>query len=115
MWDLIGVLTLPGIVRLKATVDGRMVGFIAGDIRPAEKISWIATIGVLTEYRRRGIAVALLQACEARLTEPVVRLNVRMSNAGAIRLYEQHGYQRVGTWPDYYQDREDALVMEKRL
>src|SRR3990172_6226569 len=77
LWDLIGVLTLPNVMRLKAVVNSRMVGFIAGDIRRAEKLAWIATIGVLPEYRQRGIGAALLQACEERLDVPRIRLSVR--------------------------------------
>ena len=40
-------------------------------------------------------------------------LCVRLDNDGAIRLYEQEGYLRVGTWTKYYNDGGDALVMEK--
>lgn len=115
LWDLVGVLTLPNVVRLRAIVDGQMIGFIAGDVRPSERLAWIATIGVLPEYRGRGIGRALLQACEQRLTTPHVRLNVRISNQAAIQLYQTSGYQRGGIWPAYYQDGEDALIMEKEL
>lgn len=115
LWDMIGVLTLPNVVRLKAMADGQMVGFIAGDVRPSQHMAWVATVGVLPEYRGRGIGGALMQACEKSLTVPTVRLNVRISNETAIRLYLSLGYQKVGTWPGYYQDGEEALVMEKRL
>jgi ribosomal-protein-alanine N-acetyltransferase len=115
LWDLVGVLTLPNIVRLRAVVDDQMVGFIAGDVRPLEKLAWIATIAVLPEYRGRGIGRTLLQACEQRLNVPRVRLNVRISNLAAIQLYQTSGYQRAGIWPNYYQDAEDALIMEKAL
>ena len=67
LWDLVGILTFPNVVRLKAMLDGDMVGFIAADIRPPEGIAWIATIGVLPEQRERGIGSALLEACEAQL------------------------------------------------
>lgn len=113
--DLVGVLTLPNVVRLKAEADGLMVGFIAGDIRPSQHLAWIATIGVLPEYRGRGIARMLLGACEVQIHEPRVRLCVRASNETAIRLYLNSAYQRAGLWSNYYQDGEDALVMEKTL
>lgn len=113
--DLVGVLTLPSVVRLKACDGENMVGFVAGDIRRSERIAWIATIGVLPEYRSRGVGRALLEACERSLDMPRVKLNVRASNRAAIHLYEESGYQRAGLWKAYYQDGEDALVMEKRL
>ncbi len=111
--DLIGVLTYPNIVRLKAVASNQMVGFIAGDRREKNELGWIATIGVLPEYRRLGIASALILECEARLETPRIRLNVRRSNQGAIELYKLLGYRSVSTWPGYYQDGEDALIFEK--
>jgi ribosomal protein S18 acetylase RimI-like enzyme len=113
--DLVGVLTLPSVVRLKAVVDHVMVGFVAGDIRSRKNFAWIATIGVLPEFRKRGIGKGLLRECESRLDVPLVRLCVRVSNEPAIRLYLNEGYHRAGLWSNYYQDSEDALVMEKRL
>lgn len=115
LWDLIGVLTFPNVVRLKAVSDGQMVGFIATDIRRAEQTAWVATIGVLPEYRQRGIATALLQTCENHLVVPRIRLSVRVSNDDAIRLYTRLGYQRWRVWSRYYADGEDALVLEKYL
>ena len=114
LWDLIAVLTLPKIVRLKAEVDGKMVGFIAGDPHSREGVGWIATLGVLPEYRRRGIAAALLQACEQELALPNLRLSVRRSNDPALALYYKSGYHIVDVWRNYYHSGEDALVLEKK-
>jgi [ribosomal protein S18]-alanine N-acetyltransferase len=111
--DLVAVLTFPDVIRLKAIDDGKMIGFVAGDPHPSDGFSWIATIGVLPEYRRRGIGRDLLRACERLLKTPRVRLSVRASNDGAIKLYEQEGYQRVEVWQSYYNDGEAAMVMEK--
>ena len=111
--DLLGVLTLPNVVRLKAVLDGQMVGFIAGDVRSSENLAWIATIGVLPEYQGRGIGRALLESCESQIAESAIRLNVRASNHVAIQLYRNCGYEQYGRWPAYYQDGEDAIVMEK--
>jgi ribosomal protein S18 acetylase RimI-like enzyme len=113
LWDLIGVLTFPNVVRLKADHAGRMVGFIAGDIRDLEKTSWISTIGVLPEYRSQGIGRRLLEACEKKLPTDRIRLCVRNNNEIAIRLYRLNGYEALTQWKHYYQDGEDALVMEK--
>jgi ribosomal-protein-alanine N-acetyltransferase len=92
-----------------------MVGFVAGDIKRAEGAVWIATIGVLPEYRRQGVGAALLQAVEAGTDLLRIKLNVRASNLPAIRLYENLGYRHSNTWRGYYQDGEDALVFEKSL
>jgi ribosomal protein S18 acetylase RimI-like enzyme len=111
--DLIGALTFPGVVRLKAVVGGKMVGYVGGDPRHLEKIGWITTLGVASAYRRIGIATALLAACENAMKMPVIRLCVRRSNAGAQKLYQLAGYQPAGIWEKYYDGQEDALVLQK--
>lgn len=113
LFDLIAVLTFSDVVRLKAVEDGQMVGFVAGDPRPSQGFSWIATIGVLPGYQRRGIGRSLLHACEAQLKTPRIRLSVRATNHGAIALYEREGYRMVDIWRVYYNDGENAIVMEK--
>jgi ribosomal-protein-alanine N-acetyltransferase len=113
--DLIAALTFPDIIRLKAIVDGQMVGFIAGDKKLSDGLGWITTLGVLPEFRRQGIASALLRACEEQLNLPRIRLCVRRTNDSAILLYRRFGYAQVGIWPAYYQDGEDALVLEKAV
>ncbi|MCE1252277.1 MAG: GNAT family N-acetyltransferase [Anaerolineae bacterium] len=113
--DLIGVLTLPGTSRLKAVVNGRMVGFAAGDIRKDEATGWISTIGVIGAYRRLGIGSRLLNASEKDMAMPRVCLCVRKSNQPAIQLYTRHGYHVFDHWERYYEDGEEALVMEKYL
>ncbi len=112
-WDLIGVLTLPGIVRLKAVLDGKLVGFIGGERETGKKLGWVTTLGVLPAYRRRGIALALLARGEEALAMPRIRLSVRANNEAAIRLYESIGYTQVDRWDKYYVGSEDALVFEK--
>jgi len=72
-------------------------------------------VGVAPEYRGRGIGTRLLQACEENLNVTAVRLSVRRSNFSAIRLYEHLDYQHVEVWAGYYQDGEDAMVLEKLL
>jgi ribosomal-protein-alanine N-acetyltransferase len=122
MIELLGVLTFPDIIRLKAVINGEMAGFIAGDPRrenqPGKSRTaegWILTLGVLPVYRRLGIADALLSECEARMKMPVVKLTVRRSNQAAIRLYEKKNYHQIDIWSKYYHNGEDGLVFEKRL
>jgi len=111
--DLLAVLSFPDVIRFKAVEDNQMIGFVAGESRPAESCAWIATIGVHPSYQRRGIGRALLRACESQLNLPRIKLTVRMSNNGAIDLYKQEGYQTADIWKAYYNDGEDGVVMEK--
>ncbi len=111
--DLMAVLSFPGVIRIKANIKNRMVGFIAGDPKLEEGIGWIATVGVLPEYRGQGIGHALIEECENRMPLRRIRLSVRESNTSAIELYEKIGYQRISEWEKYYNDGSNALVMEK--
>lgn len=113
--ELMGVLTFPSVVRLRAVVDGTMVGFMAGDPRRRDNTGWILTLGVLPDWRRQGIAGALLSKCEQQLRMPQVKLTVRRSNTAAIRLYEKLGYKQVDIWSKYYQGGEDGLVLAKEI
>ncbi len=112
--DVIAVLTVPDVVRLKAIVDGHMVGFVAGDRRGETSIAWIATLAVRPAYQRQGIGRALLTACEDQLHARRIRLCVRTDNHIAIHLYQQKGYRTIDLWPNYYKDGTAALVMEKQ-
>lgn len=112
-WDLIGVLTLPGMVRFKAVKASRMVGFIGGERDHSKGIGWVTTLAVLPAFRRRGIAQSLLAVCEKTLEMPLIRLSVRASNLAAIKLYENAGYLLADRWERYYAGGEDALVFEK--
>lgn len=113
--DLIAVLTFSNVIRLKAVEDSRMIGFVAGDPHPRDGWGWIATIAVDPSFRRRGVGTALLHECEKQLGVSRSRLTVRMSNREAINLYEREGYQTTDVWKAYYNDGEDAIVMEKVL
>jgi ribosomal-protein-alanine N-acetyltransferase len=79
-------------------------------------------IGVSPLKRRQGLAARLLevglawgqsQSCDRCLLE------VRASNAGAIRLYESLGFIHDGLRKRYYPNpdgsREDAVLMSKQL
>jgi [ribosomal protein S18]-alanine N-acetyltransferase len=75
----------------------------------------VMNVAVADSFRRRGIASALLERLfEVTGTDPRrgYTLEVRVSNTGAIRLYEQLGFEARGIRRGYYTDnREDALIM----
>ena len=75
----------------------------------------VMNVAVDPEVRRRGVATALLERL-FELTHGDERrgytLEVRVSNEGAIRLYDQLGFEPRGIRRGYYTDnREDALIM----
>lgn len=115
IWDLVGILILPSTVHFKAVVGEKMAGFAGGDTRLERGVGWIATIGVLPEFRRMGIATALLRQAERALAQPLIRLSVRRSNHGAFALYQREGYRLGDVWRGYYANGEDALVLEKKM
>lgn len=111
--DLIGVLTIPGIIRIKATFIDNFIGFIAGNIQKKDSTGWITTIAVLPEFQNRGIAQQLLEECEIRMNVAKIKLTVRKSNSKAIHLYEKNGYFVQEVWESYYIDGEDAILFQK--
>jgi ribosomal-protein-alanine N-acetyltransferase len=104
----------PSSLAIGAFTDGdELVGF-AFVSRYVD--AWhVMNVAVADSFRRRGIASALLERLfEVTASDPRrgYTLEVRVSNAGAIRLYEQLGFEARGIRRGYYTDnREDALIM----
>ena len=75
----------------------------------------VMNIAVDLSSRRAGVATALLVRLFELTTSDGRRgytLEVRVSNTGAIHLYERLGFQPRGIRRGYYTDnREDALIM----
>lgn len=115
MLELIAVLIMPNLVKIKAEVGDKMVGFVGGDAHRFENVGWITTLGVLPQYQRMGIASALLDQCEQEMGMPVVKLTVRRSNLSAQTLYFGRGYQQIDVWKSYYEGGEDGLILQKKL
>jgi ribosomal-protein-alanine N-acetyltransferase len=79
--------------------------------------SYIQTIGVTSGHQRAGVGTAMLTAllrdADARGAAHV-DLEVRAGNEAAIRLYERHGFVRIGVRRGYYQPSgADAHVMRR--
>ena len=74
-------------------------------------------IAVHPDYRRQGIAEALVVSLVERLKEKgnhSLMLEVRSSNEPAKALYEKLGFQQVGLRKNYYRNpREDACILRK--
>ncbi len=76
-------------------------------------------VAVAPEYRRQGIAQALILELIRRLSQQGNRslmLEVRASNTPAITLYHKLGFAQVGRRPNYYRNpKEDALILRRAL
>lgn len=75
----------------------------------------IATIATHPDFRRQGIAQALLaHVLKSGAQEGAVSsfLEVRASNIAAQAMYRKFGYEETGRRPRYYKDNgEDAILM----
>ena len=102
---------------LVAEVDGQVAGYVGS--QSVLDAADMMNIAVSPDYRRRGIAKALVNELTAYLSKNNVialLLEVRVSNEPAITLYEKMGFQQVGRRPNYYRNpREDALILRKGL
>ena len=86
--------------------------------RKRARVARLYSLTVAPSARGKGLARALLAACEADAAgrgARAVRLEVRASNSSATRLYEAGGYRVIATLESYYPDGEAALRMEKSL
>lgn len=75
----------------------------------------ITNVAVFPEYQNQGIATKLLEYVIADGREKGLKeftLEVRVSNAAAIRAYEKVGFEEEGIRPGFYSHpKEDALIM----
>jgi [ribosomal protein S18]-alanine N-acetyltransferase len=107
-------LAKPSSISLGAYLgSGDLVGYL---IISRYVDAWhVMNVAVTPARRREGIASALLERLFAETEDDARRgytLEVRVSNVGAIRLYERLGFKPRGVRRGYYTDnREDALIM----
>ena len=102
---------------LVAVENGEVVGYIGSQSVLGE--SDMMNVAVHPDHRRKGIAEALVLALAKDLKERdnvCLTLEVRVSNAPAIALYEKLGFTQVGRRPNYYRKpKEDALILKTIL
>lgn len=107
----------PGTFTIVATETSNqgLQGFI---VVHGGSVGHIITIDVASEARRLGVGSLLILSAEERLRVAGVRaigLETAVDNRGALAFYKQHGYSVIRTWPRYYSNGVDALVLRKDL
>ena len=100
---------------LVALEGDKVVGYVGS--QTVIDASDMMNIAVHPDFRRRGIAEALIIALEEQLRHrgsKMLLLEVRASNAPAIALYEKLGFSQVGLRKNYYRNpKEDAMILRK--
>ncbi len=113
------LLTEYNTLSLVAKENGKIIGFVicSIDIGRDRLIGHILTIDVSLSSRRKGVGLKLLQRIEKLFRERNVKtchLEVREDNIGALRLYEEMGYKRIGRLRNYY-GKANGLYLMKDL
>jgi [ribosomal protein S18]-alanine N-acetyltransferase len=90
--------------------DGRVCGYVV--VVGAGETADLRRIAVTPPWRRRGVASALLRACDLSAYQRVL-VEVRADNAPALAFYRRHGFAEVARRGAYYADGTDAVVMQR--
>jgi ribosomal-protein-alanine N-acetyltransferase len=99
-----------------AKVGGRIAGYAVACA--GKRSAEIASLAVHPDYRRRGVADALMRHTLRNLRASGVRrveLMVRIGNTAGTRLYRSQGFRRVRTVPRYYEDGGDGFLMARAI
>lgn len=111
VWE--GVDPTRGQIRMGKSSPSTVLGYTG--VWTGGPSAHILTLAVAPDVRRHGIGTALLSAAaqQSRLAGcQELRLEVRVDNLAAIRLYTNLGFHRVGYEPHYYQPEDvDAYLM----
>ncbi|MHA2283325.1 MAG: GNAT family N-acetyltransferase [Promethearchaeota archaeon] len=102
--------------------SGKIIGYIMWRVEKNPSLDslryvtkgHLVSIAVSQEYRKRGVAKALLSNSMSAIKKYKIQeyvLEVRVSNYNAIKLYEQFNFQIVNSKKNYYRDGENAYYM----
>ncbi len=102
----------PAVFLAALAEDGTPVGYAGMHVAVDE--GFFANVAVHPAFRKQGVADALIEAMLAYGKERNfyrLALEVRVSNAPAVHLYEKHGFVKDGIRPRFYTaPTEDAAM-----
>ena len=102
--------------------DGKVIGYIMWRVERTPAINslkflnkgHLVSIAVLKNYRRLGVATALMANSMKNIKKPKINefvLEVRVSNYTAINLYKKFNFATHSIKEKYYRDGENAYYM----
>lgn len=108
------MITNPQAVMLVHEKQNQLAGYILTFRHQRSKLARHYSLAVLPDYRKQGVAEALLSAAEnACADKEGCKLELRPDNHGALRLYERLGYKRRRIRESFYEDGSNAIEMVK--
>lgn len=104
-------------VTLTAELEGKVVGYLVGCEEDSK--FHLRNLAISREHWRKGFGRRLLTYfLEILMEKPEIKfcyLEHRVQNKAAFELYKSVGFTFAGLKKDYYNEGEDAVVMEIRL
>ncbi|MHA2405325.1 MAG: ribosomal protein S18-alanine N-acetyltransferase [Candidatus Hermodarchaeia archaeon] len=105
---------------LVAVEDKALLGYIIGETehRCESLVGHLLSLAVRQEKRRKGIGHQLIGALIEIFKKQGCRelvLEVRVSNYSAKMFYQKQGFREIRRSSKYYDNGEDALIMELNL
>jgi [ribosomal protein S18]-alanine N-acetyltransferase len=112
---------------LVAEIEGSVVGYVMCRIEYGfshlrklglARKGHIVSIAVREQHRGKGVGTMLMRASQDAMLEKTATesyLEVRVTNAEAIALYQRLGYSVTSRLETYYKDGEAALVMATKI
>jgi len=99
-----------------AVVKDEIVGFIVL-IMSGAFVGYIQTVGVMPEWRDRGIGSKLLKFAEDKIfaKAPNVFMCVSSFNKKAQKLYKKLGYEVIGELKDYIVSGHSEILLRKSI
>jgi ribosomal-protein-alanine N-acetyltransferase len=95
----------------KIEINGVITGYVLWLNR--KKYFRLYSLAISKKFQNQGLAKQLLDYCFEHLQEKSFSLEVRVSNIGAIKLYEKCGFKIKKVLENYYEIEDGYLMVKK--